>query len=150
RRKGGAVFELEVRGKAAHSGNRHAEGVSAIHGLALVVPRLEGLTDYARGVTVNVGIIEGGTAKNTVPERARAVIDARFERASDGPGLERAMSELASDPFGALGDVPAKLRTLAFSARGGVTRPPMEASEASQRLRLAYEAHAARAGLKVG
>jgi glutamate carboxypeptidase len=149
RRKGGAVFDLEARGKAAHAGNRHAEGVSAIHGLALLVPRLEALTDYARGVTVNVGIFEGGTAKNTVPEHARCQLDARFVAGEDGPWLERTIAALAADPFGEI-EVPEKLRSLAFSMRGGVTRPPMEATEASQRLRLAYERHAAEAGLAVG
>lgn len=150
RRKGGAVFGVEVRGEAAHAGNRHAEGVSAIHGLALVIARLEGLTDYARGVTVNVGLIEGGTAKNTVPDHARCELDARFVRGADGPWLHETIERLASDPFEAIEGVPEKLRRLAFSTTGGVTRPPMEATEASQALRAAYERHASLAGLAVG
>lgn len=150
RRKGGAVFEIEAHGRAAHSGNRHADGVSAIHGLALLVPRLEALTDYARGVTVNVGVFEGGTAKNTVPEHARLLIDARFVRGEDGPWLERTIAELAADPFAGLGGVPDKLRGLVFTTRGGVTRPPMEASDAAQALRAEYERHASAAGLAIG
>lgn len=150
RRKGGAVFEIEARGKAAHSGNRHADGVSAVHGLALLVPRLEALTDYARGVTVNVGVFEGGTAKNTVPERARALIDARFVRGEDGPWLERTLQALVAEPFAGLADVPEKLRGLAFELRGGVTRPPMEASDGAHALRGAYERHARASGLGIG
>ncbi|MCZ7678255.1 MAG: peptidase dimerization domain-containing protein [Sandaracinaceae bacterium] len=123
RRKGGAVFELVAHGKATHAGNRHAEGVSAVHGLALLVPRLEALTDYARGLTVNVGVFEGGTAKNTVPERARLLVDARFVRGEDGPWLQRAMEALIAEPFAGHEGVPDKLRTLAFELRGGVTRP---------------------------
>ncbi len=149
-RKGGAVFELEARGKAAHSGNRHADGISAVHGLALLVPRLEALTDYERGVTVNVGVFEGGTAKNTVPEHARCLIDARFVRGEDGPWLERTLAEMASDPFTGVAGVPEKLRALAFGVRGGVTRPPMEAREAAQALRVDYERHASAAGLAIG
>lgn len=150
RRKGGAVFEIEARGKAAHAGNRHADGVSAVHGLALLVPRLEALTDYGRGVTVNVGVFEGGTAKNTVPEHARCLIDARFVRGEDGPWLEQSIAALVADPFAGLTGVPDKLRALAFTVRGGVTRPPMEASAGAQSLRAAYERHAAAAGLGVG
>lgn len=150
RRKGGAVFAFDVRGKAAHAGNRHAEGVSAIHGLALLVPRLEALTDYERGVTVNVGLFQGGTAKNTVPDRAYCEIDARFIRPEDGPWLEAKMATFASAPFGDAEGVPEKLRELSFTLSGGITRPPMEASEASQALRLDYEKHASAAGLQVG
>lgn len=148
RRKGGAVFRIEARGKAAHAGNRHAEGVSAIHGLALLVDRLEGLTDYERGVTVNVGLIEGGTAKNTVPDQARCEIDARFVRAEDGPWLERAIAEAANAPLP--DHAPDRLRTLTFTTEGRVTRPPLEATEASQALRMRYERHASAAGLRVG
>ncbi len=153
RRKGGAVFEITAEGRAAHAGNHHAEGVSAIHGLALLVPRLEALTDYQRGVTVNVGVFEGGTAKNTVPDHARCLIDGRFVAAEDGPWLERAVAELARDPFAGLSadlEVPDKLRGLRMRVEGGVSRPPMEATEAGQRLRLDYERHAAAAGLAVG
>jgi glutamate carboxypeptidase len=149
RRKGGAVFAIEAHGRAAHAGNRHEDGVSAVHGLALLVPELEALTDYARGVTVNVGVFEGGTAKNTVPEHARCELDARFVRLEDGPWLERSIAELASHAVAKPG-FPDKLRMLRFATSGGITRPPMEATEASQRLRLAYERHAAAAGLGVG
>jgi len=149
RRKGGAVFAIDVRGTAAHAGNRHAEGVSAIHGLALVVARLEALTDYARGVTVNVGLIQGGTAKNTVPDHARCEIDARFVRAEDGPWLERAIASIESEPFAGI-EAPDKLRKLVFATSGGITRPPMEATDATQALRAAYERHAERAGLRSG
>jgi glutamate carboxypeptidase len=78
RRKGAAFIELEVTGRAAHSGVAHAEGVSAIEALARKVQRLHRLTDYDLGTTVNVGLVQGGTAVNTVAARATAAIDVRF------------------------------------------------------------------------
>jgi glutamate carboxypeptidase len=78
RRKGAAFIELEVTGRAAHSGAAHAQGVSAIEALARKVQRLHKLTDYDLGTTVNVGLIQGGQSVNTVAPRATAGIDVRF------------------------------------------------------------------------
>jgi len=78
RRKGAAFIEFEVTGQAAHSGAAHAQGISAIEALARKVQRLHRLTDYDLGTTVNVGLVEGGTAVNTVAARATAAIDVRF------------------------------------------------------------------------
>jgi glutamate carboxypeptidase len=77
RRKGAAFIELEVTGRAAHSGAAHAQGVSAIEALARKVQRLHRLTDYDLGTTVNVGLVQGGTAVNTVAASATAAIDVR-------------------------------------------------------------------------
>ena len=76
-RKGVGRFRIEVQGRPSHSGNAHAKGRSAIRELAAQVLALEAMTDYARGITVNVGQIEGGTAGNVVPEFASASIDLR-------------------------------------------------------------------------
>jgi len=78
RRKGAAFIELEVSGRAAHSGAAHAQGVSAIEAMARKIQRLHRLTDYDLGTTVNVGLVQGGTAVNTVAARATAAIDVRF------------------------------------------------------------------------
>jgi len=78
RRKGAAFIELEVTGRAAHSGAAHAQGVSAIEAMARKVQRLHKLTDYDLGTTVNVGLIQGGQSVNTVAPRATAGIDVRF------------------------------------------------------------------------
>ena len=72
RRKGAAFIELEVTGRAAHSGAAHAQGVSAIEALARKIQRLHRLTDYDLGTTVNVGLIQGGQSVNTVAPRATA------------------------------------------------------------------------------
>ena len=78
RRKGAAFIELEVTGRASHSGAAHAQGVSAIEAMARKIQRLHKLTDYDLGTTVNVGLIQGGQSVNTVAPRATAGIDVRF------------------------------------------------------------------------
>jgi glutamate carboxypeptidase len=78
RRKGAAFIEFEVTGRAAHSGAAHAQGVSAIEAMARKIQRLHRLTDYDLGTTVNVGLVQGGTAVNTVAARATAAVDVRF------------------------------------------------------------------------
>jgi glutamate carboxypeptidase len=77
-RKGAAFLEVEISGKAAHSGVNHREGVSAIEALCRKVPRLHALTDYESGTTVNVGLIRAGSSVNTVAAHASAEIDIRF------------------------------------------------------------------------
>jgi len=77
-RKGGAAFQIEVTGVAAHSGVSHADGASAIETLARKIIKLHALTDYDSGVTTNVGLIEGGVSRNTVAPSATAQLDTRF------------------------------------------------------------------------
>jgi glutamate carboxypeptidase len=149
-RKGGGMFELVMHGKAAHAGNDHASGVNAIHALALLVPRIEALTDYARGITVNVGVIEGGTSKNTVPERARCLIDTRFDTLVDAEHVIGRLRAMAEQPFGPEDVVPDRLRSVRGELGGAMTRPPMEASAATTVLRESYERCAAAVGLGVG
>jgi len=146
-RKGAAVFRFFAEGRAAHAGNKHAEGKNAIHALALLVPQIEALTDYDKGVTCNVGLIEGGTAKNTVPDAANCTIDVRFERQVDVDDVVGAFERLVTD---GLNDAPEKLRDVVIRLEGGVSRGPMEATPANQALRLAYEPFAAAEGLDVG
>jgi len=76
-RKGSGRFRIDVAGRQAHSGHSHEKGASAIRELARVVERIEASTDRARGVTFNVGTIEGGTTVNSVPGRASAGLDLR-------------------------------------------------------------------------
>lgn len=150
-RKGLGKLTVEATGRAAHAGLAHARGVNAIHALALVIPRIEALTDYARGVTLNVGLVRGGTAKNTVPDAASCDIDGRFQTARDADETLAALRRLLATPFEGLADVPERLRDHArLELIGGVTRPPMEPTAATQDLRRRYEAGAEAAGLGVG
>ncbi|MCC5835836.1 MAG: M20/M25/M40 family metallo-hydrolase [Opitutales bacterium] len=88
-RKGRGIFRLLAEGQGAHAGASHEQGVNAIRQLARAVEPLECLTDYRKGLTVNIGRIEGGVDFNRVPHRA----EARMEiRAPDGKTLEAAIA----------------------------------------------------------
>ena len=77
-RKGGVFMEMAIEGRAAHSGANFAEGISAISELAHKVIALDGLTDLAQGVTVNVGLVSGGMSVNTSAPSSKASIDLRI------------------------------------------------------------------------
>ncbi|MEZ5824508.1 MAG: M20/M25/M40 family metallo-hydrolase [Geminicoccaceae bacterium] len=77
-RKGTARYAVHFTGRPAHSGARHADGRSAIREMARHILELEAITDYAAGITTNVGLVRGGTAVNTVSEKARIDLDVRF------------------------------------------------------------------------
>ncbi|MGB1015746.1 MAG: peptidase dimerization domain-containing protein, partial [Nannocystaceae bacterium] len=128
----------------------HASGVNAIHALSYLIPKVEAITDYANGITASVGIVSGGTAKNTVPEQAEITIDTRFETAAAAAEVVAKLEALVADPFAGCQGFPARLRSATFELVGGVTRPPMEPSAGNQALRRAYEPHASAAGLKIG
>lgn len=76
-RKGRGLFEVHVTGRNAHAGSRYRDGANAIHQLARVIDRLQGLTDLERETTVNVGKVSGGSVPNTVPAEAEAVLEMR-------------------------------------------------------------------------
>lgn len=76
-RKGRATFRVDVQGRGAHAGGRHARGANAIRQLSRLVETLESLTDHTRDLTVNVGTISGGTVLNRVPESASASLEMR-------------------------------------------------------------------------
>jgi glutamate carboxypeptidase len=81
-RKGTARFDLTVRGVPAHSGARHQDGHSAIKEIARQIIDIEAMTDYATGLTLNVGTVTGGTRANVVPDEAHAAIDMRVPNAA--------------------------------------------------------------------
>src|SRR5262249_26981163 len=80
-RKGVGRFEATATGVPAHAGGRHRDGRSAVREIARQVLAIEAMTDYARGVTTNVGMIQGGTAPNVVPQHCRISIDLRVRDA---------------------------------------------------------------------
>jgi len=114
-RKGVGEAELIVRGRASHAGLAPQEGINAIHELARQLARIEGWNDFQRGVTINAGVIEGGTRTNVIPERARAVLDLRALRVSDMRSLERRLHALRPLQRGARLEIT-----------GGFDRPPLE------------------------
>ena len=132
-RKGVGVFTVTVRGKAAHAGVDFQAGASAVVELARQIEAIAGFTDLARGVTVNPGVIAGGTRSNVVAAQARAEVDIRVARWRDAPAVERRFRALK--PFD---------RRCAISVAGGLNRPPLERTAAVARLfrlarRLALE-----------
>ena len=114
-RKGIADFVLEVEGRAAHAGVEPEKGISAIEELAHQILELKKLAEPARGTTVNVGVVSGGTRPNVVAAHARAEIDVRFTQASEAERVLAAISGLKPELPGA------ELRL-----SGGLDRPPME------------------------
>ena len=76
-RKGVGRFTLTVKGTASHAGVRHQDGRSAIHEMARQIMRIEAKTDYNRGITCNVGLIQGGTGVNVVPSECKIEVDLR-------------------------------------------------------------------------
>ena len=114
-RKGVGEAALIVHGRASHAGLAPQEGVNAIHELARQITRIEKWNDLHRGVTINAGIIEGGTRTNVIPERARAVLDLRALRVSDMRNLEVRLRGLRAVQAGARLEIT-----------GGFDRPPLE------------------------
>ena len=114
-RKGVGQFELIARGVSAHAGLDPGKGVSAIRELARQIVAIEDLQDPARGVTLTVGVISGGTRANVVPAEARATIDARAITRADADRVQRAMRALRPQIAGA-----------ELEISGGFDRPPLE------------------------
>jgi glutamate carboxypeptidase len=114
-RKGVGEAELIVHGRASHAGLAPQEGINAIHELAHQLARLEKWNDLRRGITINAGLVEGGTRTNVIPERARAVLDLRALRVSDMRNLERRLRGLRPIHSGARLEIT-----------GGFDRPPLE------------------------
>jgi glutamate carboxypeptidase len=150
-RKGSATFRFEVKGKEAHAGNEHAQGLNAIHALSVLIPQIEALTDYERGTLVNVGLIEGGTAKNTVPGRAACVVDARASTRAEAERVTEQICAIAEHGLnGAASEQARRLSAAKVELSGGFMRWPMEASAESVRLCERYGRHATTVGLGAG
>jgi len=117
-RKGIGVFNLRAVGRAAHAGLDPRQGVNAIVELSHQVLRLAALNDYERGVTVSVGLVNGGSALNVVPAEATAKADVRFWTPEDG---DRVVNEIRGlKPF---------LEGAQLEITGGINRPPMPRSQ---------------------
>lgn len=141
RRKGVGAMTVTAHGKAAHAGNNHKDGANAIWALAKFVDAAQQLTDYVKGVTVNVGQLTGGTSKNTVPERAECKLDLRYQTVADAEALVAALRAAAE---------AAQIPGVHIEVQGGVNRLPLERTDASAALRDEYAACARAAGLGDG
>jgi len=117
-RKGVGDFTVVVHGRASHAGVDFQAGASAVLELARQIGRIASFTQPARGITVNPGVIAGGTRSNVVAAEARAEVDIRVLRLKDAPGLEKKFRALKAHD-----------KRCAIEVTGGLNRPPMERSE---------------------
>ncbi|MFZ1866745.1 MAG: M20 family metallopeptidase [Polyangiales bacterium] len=137
-RKGVGRFNITVRGKAAHAGLDPGQGASAILELSLVVQKLFAMNDLERGVTVNVGTIDGGLSPNVIAPESRATVDVRVPTEADARRIESLI-------FGIRAQTPGTQ----IEVQGGVGRPPMERTERNQRLWRLAEKCAEELGIQI-
>jgi glutamate carboxypeptidase len=114
-RKGVGQFRLEITGVPSHSGVDFSAGHSAVRELAWQIEQISALTDLERGMTLNVGVVGGGTQSNVVPASAWADIDLRVTAVADADAVTRKLEALKPR------DPECRLRLT-----GGLNRPPME------------------------
>jgi len=117
-RKGVGEFWVNVHGRAAHAGGDHEKGRSAIEEMAHQVIFIQGLTDYSKQTTLNVGVIRGGTVSNVVPEEAVIQVDVRVMQPGEWERLKDEMKKL----------IPV-LDGTSIEVSGGLNRPPMPFDE---------------------
>ncbi len=137
-RKGCGQYELVVRGIAAHAGVDPAKGASAIHEIAHQICRLYRIPRKSHGLTVNVGIVEGGTRPNVVAPEARAVVDVRAETRNDMHMFDGIVRR----------QTPRDPRTT-IEVSGGFDRPPLERTGAVVALFERARALAAEIGVEL-
>ncbi len=138
-RKGTGRYELVVRGRASHAGASFDRGVSAILELSHQVQRLFALNDPTRGITVNVGTIDGGLLPNVVAPEATATIGVRVPTAAAAEEVERAIFGLQP----VLGETELEVRR-------ETARPPMEPTARNRRLLATAERLGRELGLSLG
>ena len=134
-RKGVGRFEVFIKGVPSHAGTRPEDGRSAIRELGNVIQTLEAMNDRARGITVNVGVVRGGTRPNVIAEEAYAEVDLRVPTMSDS-------EELAAKILG----LKSRTEGVTVKVTGELNRPPYEKSNAGAAL---YE-HARMIAAEIG
>jgi glutamate carboxypeptidase len=114
-RKGVGEYQVKVTGKASHAGLDFQKGANAILELARQIQKISSFTDLKKGLTVNVGIVSGGSRTNVVPAEALAQVDVRIARMKDATEIDKKMRGMR--PFN---------HKCRVDVSGGVNRPPME------------------------
>jgi len=134
-RKGVARFDVFIKGVPSHAGTRPGDGRSAVRELANVIQTLEAMNDLKRGVSVNVGVVRGGTKPNVIPEEAYAEVDMRVPTTADADELVPKILNLKSRSEG-----------VSVTVTGELNRPPYEKGNAGAAL---YE-HAKTLAAEIG
>lgn len=124
-RKGGGKYFLKVSGIAAHAGGEPEKGRSAIEELAHKIVKLHALTDLEAGVTLNVGIVKGGTSLNTISPHAYGALDVRVETPEQAEEIDRKIREICATP---------DVEGTSIELSGKMRRPPLILSDASREL----------------
>jgi glutamate carboxypeptidase len=137
-RKGMAGFTLRFRGRSAHAGLAPEQGRSAIVAMARTIERLGELGDPERGITVNPGVVAGGTRPNVVAAEAHTLVDVRVCTMADARAVEDAVRAL-----------PSGLDGVTLEVEGGARLPPMERTPRNRRLWQAALDVAARLGVEL-
>lgn len=118
-RKGVGMYAVRVRGRMAHAGVDFPAGANAIVELARQIERIASWTNLKRGLTVNPGVVYGGTRSNVVPDEAEVRVDVRVERMRDAAWIDRKLRSLRPVD-----------RRCRIEVEGGLNRPPMERTRA--------------------
>jgi glutamate carboxypeptidase len=138
-RKGVGDCTIRVTGRASHSGVDFEKGQSAIVELARQILEVTKFVDLSRGITVNPGVIQGGTRSNVVAAEASVVVDLRVARMADAAELTQRFESLK--PFNP---------ECRIEISGGINRPPMERSAGTVRLLEAAQRAGRSIGLELG
>jgi glutamate carboxypeptidase len=134
-RKGVARFEVFIKGVPSHAGTKPEDGRSAIRELGNVIQTLEAMNDISRGISVNVGVVRGGTRPNVIAEEAYAEVDMRVPTISD-----------ADELFPKILNLKSRTEGVSVKVVGELNRPPYEKSNAGAAL---YE-HARTIAAEIG
>ena len=137
-RKGVGRFTITVKGKAAHAGLDPEKGVNAIVELSHQVQRLYAMNDFDKGITVNVGLIEGGYASNVIAAESKATIDVRVYNIEDGAYITDRIHQLKP-----------MLDNVELRIEGRIGRPPMTQTSRNKHLWENAEANGKLIGLNL-
>ncbi len=139
-RKGVMKYHIGFNGVASHSGNKHQEGKSAIQELAHWILELHELTDYNKGTTVNVGIVEGGVSSNVVCPKASCDVDVRVTSIEEAKKIDNAIKDLKNH---------VSTEGVTVDIEGGLKRPPMPMNEEREELQHIVEEVGEEVGIDV-
>lgn len=138
-RKGTGIYCIKAFGRAAHAGLEPQKGASAILELASQTQKLHSLNGAGDGISVNVGVFQGGTVSNVVAAEARAEVDVRFSNSEEAARIESEFRNLRS------GDPRVQL-----TVTGGINRPPLERNDKVLALYQQAKSIARRLGFELG
>ncbi|WP_297766255.1 M20 family metallopeptidase [uncultured Muriicola sp.] len=137
-RKGLGRFTITAIGKAAHAGLDPGKGVSAIVEISHQIQQLYAMNDFEKGITVNVGMIEGGISPNVVAPESKAIVDVRVLNRKDGDTITKKIHGLKPS-----------MPNIKLHIEGGIGRPPMERTPRNQKLWQFAKTKASHMGLNL-